>query len=154
MAAASFDDFCIQVSERLNIEQPPVAAAHGHDRAFTLVYRGAEFNFIERARPEGDSVSMVVKFGVPPQERLAEVLSALMGAAFFMMGEGGAAFVRSPQTGEIFFHRLVAMPQLHPAGVQDFLDLFSGEVACWSEDYFLGDGAQAASDAGLFANRV
>lgn len=141
MAAANFDDFYAQVCALLDLEPVTLELDDSGCRAFTVTYRDAEFSFIELKKRDGDSMSLLVRFGVPPSEKASEVLATLMGANYSMIGKTDAAFAQAPETGDIFLHQVIPLAQVHMPGFPTVLDQFAEQVKSWSRDHFLsGDG--------------
>lgn len=137
MACENFDDFVAQLTKRLAIEPPILAKDRNGLRSFSITHDGAGFTFSEHAPSEG-SLSMFLRFGVPPKENTGQVLSNLLVASFMMASKGAAAFVQHPTTGAIFMHRMFLLDRLHVPGLQSVLGEFAKQVARWSTDPFLG----------------
>ncbi|HVZ42353.1 MAG TPA: CesT family type III secretion system chaperone [Ramlibacter sp.] len=152
MAAANFDDCCAQLCATLDLEPPPLLADENGERAFTITYRKTDFSFIERKRRGHDSMSMLVKFGVPPQDKAFEVLAGLLAANYRMMDEGGAAFNLIAETGEIHLHRLIPLARLHVPGLVPVMDEFAAQVARWPDEFFCASDADMPADGFGIAN--
>jgi hypothetical protein len=139
MAAANFDDCYTQICGLFNLEPELVEPDKNGKRGFTVTYRDADISFLERATAEAPSVSMLVKFGIPPADKTAEILSALMGASFLMLDQDGPTFMQEPDTGDIFLHRVMSLEKLHVPALPTLFDQLADQVARWSRGYFLDD---------------
>lgn len=151
MAAADFGDLYTQTCELLQLRPGTLEVDARGARTFTIAWRGAQMSFTDRPRPQGDCVSIAMRFGPLPEEQKEEIVSNLMRSSFLMMANG-SAFVMSPTTGDIYLHHLSPLASFHVQGLRAMLDGFADQLANWSSTYFLEtDKSSRASGFGMTA---
>jgi hypothetical protein len=137
MALQSFEDFCTSLCAVLGVDAPPLDPDMYGDVGFTVTYRGAHIGFTQSGHGEARAALMSVTFGLPPPDKEAEILRALMEANYLMARFGAPAFMRNPVTGEISLHYCMQLSQVDIPTVYSSIAHAAEAVAEWNKGHFL-----------------
>ncbi|HEU4622434.1 MAG TPA: CesT family type III secretion system chaperone [Burkholderiaceae bacterium] len=146
MQDAAYKDLMLALGSVVRIDDPQALAEHGQivvdDIRFSL-YPGQD-----------DRLLVYCDFGLPPEERRADALSALLETNLFMFDGSGPTFAINPESGHVIFADHYSTTQLDGELLAAVLAKLAKDATEWRRTYFLDDTPEAVQPTTNGSNQL
>ena len=84
-----------------------------------------------------DIIHCYIDFGLPPEERCADIFRRLLNANYLQLASGSAAFTVSPETGHVVLISTLRVAEASPETLADLLSYHAQQALEWRRNYYL-----------------